>query len=208
MITSDIHLHFLSGASGDPLFWQAVAQQLPAFASNITLQHYPAFSGYPNPERIQSFDQLCTWTLQQIQQPSIIIAQSMGGIFAIQAALQHPNLVQALVLCATSGGIDLQQFEVTDWREEYQLNLTDVPDWFVNAKVDLSPELPKIKLPVLLLWGDYDSISPISIGQYLQQQLPNAQLKIISGGQHNFAKVHAKQVAQYIDIFIQSLIKK
>jgi pimeloyl-ACP methyl ester carboxylesterase len=58
----------------------------------------------------------------------------MGGIFAVQAALQKPEQVQALVLVATSGGIDLSPFQVADWREDYQQSFT-VPDWFVSASV-------------------------------------------------------------------------
>ncbi|MFU8927872.1 alpha/beta fold hydrolase [Acinetobacter puyangensis] len=201
-MTSQPHLHFLAGASGDPCFWQAVADQLQPDYPHYCLQAYPAFAGHANPQNIQSFDALCRWVVDQIQQPSIVIAQSMGGIFAIQAALQKPQLIKALVLCATSGGLDLTPFQVKDWRQDYQQLLPDVPDWFIQAKVDLSPEFHRINIPVLLLWGDADEISPVSIAEYLQQQLPDPELHIIPSGQHDFAKIHADMVASYIQKFL------
>ena len=78
---------------------------------------YPSFGGYPDDMNVQSFESLQDYVLNQIQQPSVVIAQSMGGIFAVQAALKKPEQVQALVLVATSGGIDLSPFQVADWRE-------------------------------------------------------------------------------------------
>ena len=92
---------------------------------------YPSFGGYADDVDVQSFESLQAYVLNQIQQPSVVVAQSMGGIFAVQAALQKPDQVQALVLVATSGGIDLSPFQVADWREDYQQSFT-VPDWFVQ----------------------------------------------------------------------------
>lgn len=201
-MTPPLHLHFLAGASGNPSFWETVAHHLQSHHPDYTLQAYPAFAGHPNPQNIQNFDQLCCWVVDQIQQPSIVIAQSMGGIFAIQAALQKPHLIKALVLCATSGGLALTPFQVKDWRQDYQQLLPEVPDWFIQTHIDLSPEFHRINIPVLLLWGDADEISPVTIAEYLQQQLPHAELKIIPSGQHDFAKIHADIVASHIQNFL------
>lgn len=74
---------------------------------------YPSFGGYPDDVDVQSFEGLQAYVLNQTQQPSVVIVQSMGGIFAVQAALKKPEQVLALVLVATSGGIDLSFFR---WR--------------------------------------------------------------------------------------------
>ncbi len=197
------YLYFFPGAIGDRLFWQAVANLLVQDFPKQTLQHYPAFAGQPNSEGIQNFNELSDWVVAQVQQPSVIIAQSMGGIFAIQAVLQQPALVQAVVLCATSGGIDLSAFSVSDWRQDYQQSVPDVPDWFMQAQVDLSPDLSSIDIPVLLLWGDDDTISPVTVGQYLAQQLPHATLQVVAHGQHDFAQTHAELVAAQIRVFLR-----
>ena len=165
---------------------------------------YPSFGGYPDEMKVQSFEDLQDYVLNQIQQPSVVVAQSMGGIFAVQAALQKPEQVQALVLVATSGGIDLSPFQVADWREDYQQSFT-VPDWFVQHQSDLTGSLERIQCPVLLIWGDADPISPVAVGRSLHRQIPHAELHIVSQGQHDLAYVHAEHVAQLIQNFLVKL---
>lgn len=165
---------------------------------------YPSFGDYPDDVDVQNFEDLQDDVLNQIQQPSVVVAQSMGGIFAVQAALKKPEQVQALVLVATSGGIDLSSFQVADWREDYQQSFT-VPDWFVQHQSDLTDSLERIQCPVLLIWGDVDPISPVAVGQFLHRQIPHAELHIVSQGQHDLAYVHAEHVTQLIQNFLAKL---
>ncbi|MFN3291608.1 MAG: alpha/beta fold hydrolase [Acinetobacter sp.] len=197
-----MNLIFLPGASGNTTFWQPVIQRLPQDDSSMVIA-YPSFGAYPDDVDVQSFEDLQAYVLNQIQQPSLVVAQSMGGIFAVQAALK-PEQVQALVLVATSGGIDLSPFQVTDWREDYQQSFT-VPDWFVQHQSDLTSSLERIQCPVLLIWGDADPISPVAVGQALHRQIPHAELHIVSQGQHDLAYVHAEHVAQLIQNFLVKL---
>ena len=129
----------------------------------------------------------------------------MGGIFAVQAALQKPDLVDALVLVATSGGVDLSSFNVADWRQDYQQTF-DVPDWFVQPQVYLDNLLYKIECPVLLIWGDADPISPVAIGQYLHGKIILSELHVIQQGQHDLAQLHADQVAFLLQAFIEKIM--
>ena len=202
------NLIFLPGASGNIEFWQPVISLSSSYYTKYIIA-YPEFGGVPAQADIQNFDDLQQYVIHSIndlshQQPSIVVAQSMGGIFAVQTALKHPEQVKALVLVATSGGIDLSPFHVVDWREDYQLNFS-VPDWFVNHRSALDHELNKIQCPVLLIWGDQDLISPVSVGRYLEKQFKQARLEIIEGGQHDLAFEYAEQVADLIEGFIQSI---
>lgn len=131
-----------------------------------------------------------------------LIAQSMGGIFAVQAALRFPELIKALVLVATSGGIDLSGFDVLDWRQDYQLTYA-IPHWFVGHHECLDDELSKIECPILLIWGDQDQISPVRVGQYLASKFRNAELHVIQNGQHDLAAVYAHDVAKLIQAFLE-----
>ena len=132
-------------------------------------------------------------------------AQSMGGIFAVQAALKKSKLVQGLVLIATSGGIDLSSFNVQDWRSAYQASFLNHPNWFVTAQADYLVQLSEIQAPVLLLWGDSDPISPVEVGQYLKQQFKNASLHIIHGGDHLFAEQYVSETAQLVCEYLKHL---
>lgn len=200
-----MNLTFLPGASGNTAFWQDVIQYL-TLEIETTVIAFPSFGGHPNHVGVKSFEDLQHYVLGQIQQDSVLIAQSMGGIFAVQAALQQPEQVRALVLVATSGGIDLSAFEVADWRKDDQLNFT-VPDWFVQHRIHLDAALEKISCPVLLIWGDSDLISPVAIGQYLHENIVHSELYVIENGQHDLAQVYAEQVSVLIENFLIRKIK-
>lgn len=196
-------LLFLPGASGSTEFWQPVMQMLPEQYIK-TVVAYSGFGGHSLNSSIQNFDDLQADVLSQIYEPTLVVAQSMGGIFAVQAALQKPEWVQGLVLVATSGGIDLSPFDVADWRQDYQLSF-DVPDWFVEHQSHLDGRLAEIECPVLLIWGENDSISPVPVGQYLQSQLVNSDLYIVEHGQHDLANAYVDQVVELIKKLIRKI---
>lgn len=199
-------LIFLPGASGSRSFWVLLIEHLSNYSicekalKNVIA--YPEFDGDPPHPEVNSFHDLQDYVLKQIQEPSIVIAQSMGGIFAVQAALQKPKDIQALVLIATSGGIDLSPFDVADWRQNYQKQF-QVPSWFVDHQQSLDDELHQIQCPILLIWGDDDSISPVAVGQYLKSKFKYAQLYIIEHGQHDLANVYASEVGVLIAQFVK-----
>ena len=57
-------------------------------------------------------------------------------------------------------------------------------------------------MPILLLWGDQDPISPLAVGEFLQQQFPQAVLKIVHDGDHLFLETHADQAAEHIAAYL------
>ena len=52
------------------------------------------------------------------------------------------------------------------------------------AELDLRPELPKVKMPVLVLVGEHDEATPPPMSHELAALLPDARLKIIPGCAH------------------------
>jgi 3-oxoadipate enol-lactonase len=52
------------------------------------------------------------------------------------------------------------------------------------AELDLRPELPKVKVPVLVLVGEHDEATPPPMSHELAALLPNARLKILAGCAH------------------------
>jgi poly(3-hydroxyoctanoate) depolymerase len=59
-------------------------------------------------------------------------------------------------------------------------------------------------MPVLLLWGDADPISPVSVGQRLAALLPRAELMVVNGGTHDLVVERAVDVVPYIDQHLAS----
>ena len=63
-----------------------------------------------------------------------------------------------------------------DWRRDFASANPNVPRWFLDDRTDLTTRLGELQMPVLLLWGDADPISPIRVGQHLAELLPCAEL--------------------------------
>ncbi len=198
-------LIFLPGAGGSLEFWKPVSDLL-VHAAPRKLFGWPGFGSVPNDPRVNGIDDLVARVVSELDQPSALIAQSMGGVIAVQAALQRPNAVTHLVLVVTSGGIDVSDLRAEDWRPAFVAANPSFPRWFVDFKADLSTDLRAIRVPVLLLWGDADPISPVAVGTRLQALLPQARMHVFEGGEHDLANRLAPSVASLIDKHLSDAI--
>jgi pimeloyl-ACP methyl ester carboxylesterase len=52
------------------------------------------------------------------------------------------------------------------------------------AHADTRDLLPNIRVPTLLVWGDADARSPITVAKQFHQAIPGAKLVVISGAGH------------------------
>ncbi|WP_296945179.1 alpha/beta fold hydrolase [uncultured Massilia sp.] len=191
-------LLFLPGALGRTEAWQPVADALAFTAQHVHLS-WPGFGGTAPDASIRGIDDLAGRVAAAIDRPSALLAQSMGGVVAVLAALQRPELVTHLVLSATSGGMDLAPLGAQDWRPMVRASHPDLPDWFLRSTDDLTARLPALRMPVLLLWGDADPISPVAAGERLQALLPDARLHVLAGAGHDLVETRAAEVARLVD---------
>ncbi len=191
-------LLFLPGASGNAGFWLPLARQLRHPAERIHLG-WPGFGDTPPDPEVNGFDDLLALVLARLDRPSALIAQSMGGVLALRAALTRPERITHLVLCATSGGLPVAALGAEDWRAAFQAAHPQWPDWFATDRTDLTDRLPALSQPVLLLWGEVDPLSPVTVGKRLEALLPNARLQVIQGGDHDLGLLQAERVAPLID---------
>jgi pimeloyl-ACP methyl ester carboxylesterase len=199
-------LIFLPGVSGDTTFWRPVGDLLTHPGVRVHLG-WPGFGPTPAAPDVKGIDDLVALVLGEIDQPTALVAQSMGGVIAIRATLARPQLVTHLVLTATSGGIDTTGLDVSDWRPAFIRANPNFPAWFINYKPNLAVDLGGIAAPALLLWGDADPISPVAVGRRLAELLPNAELHVIPGGNHDLAQVHALRVAPLIDAHLKTVME-
>lgn len=87
----------------------------------------------------------------------VLVGPSLGGGFAVSYSLAHQKRVQSLVL--VSPALRLGEKE--------------------------SEELSSLEMPVLLLWGDADTLSPAEdLGKQLKGLIPRARLLIVKGAGH------------------------
>lgn len=194
---------FLPGASGNTQFWYPVAE---ALETSIAADHmgWPGFGNTPAKPNVTCLEHLAALAITKIDRPVALVAQSMGGVVAVHIALERPDLVTHLVLAVTSGGLNLPALGAMDWRPAFESDNPNLPRWFLDDRTDLSARLHELQLPVLLLWGGVDPISPITVGQRLAQLIPHAKLEVFPEAGHDLGHTHAKAVAQLIDKHIGS----
>ncbi|WP_341677021.1 alpha/beta fold hydrolase [Niveibacterium sp. SC-1] len=191
-------LLFLPGALGRTGFWQPVAARMAHPAEHHFLG-WPGFGDEPADPAVRGLDDLVTRVITRIDRPTALIAQSMGGLIAMRAALEKSEWVTHLVLSATSGGIDVAALGGAEWREAFQAANPQLPRWFADRHEDLSARLPAMQAPTLLLWGGVDAISPLRVGERLRALLPDAVLHYFPRGEHDLVRTHAEAVAGLID---------
>jgi pimeloyl-ACP methyl ester carboxylesterase len=200
MTNADTKTLFLPGAGGSALFWNEIAQ---IAGIEGTFFAWPGLGDEPADAQTNSLDDLATMVLGHITSPVDIVAQSMGGVVAIKVALAMPKMVRRLVLTVTSGGLPMEEYGGSCWRADYFATYPLAASWIADPIEDLSQRIPSIQAPTLLLWGDADPISPVAVGERLQNLMPNAHLRVLAGAGHDLAQTHAEAVAEAIQRHLQ-----
>lgn len=193
----DHKLIFLPGAGGRADFWQPMSTGLRGIGQHI-LMEWPGLGDVPAQPAIQDMSDLVNLTMLQMDAPCALIAQSLGGVIAMKAALMRPEVVTHFVLSVTSGGIALDDLDAEDWRPAYFKAYPDAPRWLAQATEDLAESITSLDIPTLLIWGDQDPISPVAAGYRLQSLLKSSRLHVVQGGQHNLANAHAAELAPLV----------
>lgn len=195
---------FLPGASGNRELWRRVGEGLSHPGPRV-YWGWPGFGGLPNDPSVTGLTDLVERVVKAISGPTVLFAQSMGGVIALRTALAVPHHVRALVLSVTSGGIDVASLGAVDWRPQMAAEDPTLPGWFLEARDDLSAELSRLRIPTLLLWGDADPISPPAVGRRLSELLPRSELVIVPGGDHSLAHERAHDVLPHIERHLRGI---
>jgi poly(3-hydroxyoctanoate) depolymerase len=191
-------LMFLPGASGNRELWRRVSDGLSHPGPRV-FWGWPGFGGMSSDPSVSGLSDLVARVVGAISGPTVLFAQSMGGVIALRTALAVPDRIRALVLSVTSGGIDLASLGAVDWRPQMFAEDPTLPRWFLDARDDLTAELGQLQIPTLLLWGDNDPISPPAVGRRLAELLPRAELLVVPGGEHDLADTRAADVLPHIE---------
>lgn len=195
-------LAFFPGAGGRVQNLRPIADRLAPRRATV-LCEYPGLGGVaPNPE-LRTLADLQRYLLSSLPERFDLVTMSMGGVLALRIALEHPARVRKLTLLATSGGVNVAALGGIDWRENFRRVQPSAPDWFVEDRSDVTPELGRITQPTLLIYGDDDLIAPVEVGQLLQRQLPNAQLEVIPGADHDLELNHPLLIASLIEAHLR-----
>ncbi len=168
----------------------------------------------------------------QIKQPVCYVGHSAGGLLGLQFTLNYPDLVDRMMLIATSACIQLhpdflhqavtgawdysalEQSFAPDIPEdvkklvlnEFQyLRLpSDAQDFMDLSNLDLRPVLSYLKMPISIVTGDDDVIISPRKSKLLQRDLPEADLVIVPGGGHYVQVEQAAIVTTVLTKFLQT----
>jgi len=189
---------FLPGAVGDADFWRPIGERLPG-AWIKKYFNWPGLGHQAAQPSVSGLEDLVRLVEESLgAQPVDLVAQSMGGVIALRVALKHPKKVRRLVLAATSGGVDVAGLGGVDWRPAYLKEFPEAAVWITDPPPNLARQLGALTQPTLLLWGDADPISPVAVGEMLQQLLPRATFRMVEGGDHGFVAERAAETAPMI----------
>lgn len=174
--------------------------------------------------------------LDALAMPTVVIGHSMGGAIVLLVALQRPKNLVGLGLVSTGARLKVHpqilelcqiDFEkavelVVSWafaeqadpalrdkaREQMRRNGRDAlyRDFASCNTFDVTARLSEITVPALVLCGNEDKLTPVKYSAYLQQNIPNAQLKIIDGAGHMVMLEQPQMVNQALREFCARLL--
>ena len=73
---------------------------------------------------------------------------------------------------------------------------------------NLRTELPKIDIPVNLIWGKNDIITPLFVAEEFEKLIPNSTLNVIDECGHAPMMEHSDQFNKILEQFLNNIIKK
>jgi pimeloyl-ACP methyl ester carboxylesterase len=191
------------GGGGRSSFWRPVADRLWRRGAPIVFG-YPGFGDAPPDPTLKSLPDLYEALLSVLPPRFHLVAQSMGNVLALRAALEHPGRVASLVLCAVSGGIDVRGLGGAEWRESLRADQPHAPSWFIDDRSDFTDRLATLEIPALVIAGEHDPLSPVRVGEFLRDRLPSATLIVVAGGTHAMAHDEPDRIAALIEPFLRA----
>jgi len=166
-----------------------------------------------------------------IERP-IIAGHSLGGAIALMLALTHGEALSGLILCGTGGRLrvhpslleaahenpeacklQLTRLAVAPQHEEQlvpRLLQESDPgsvrmlyrDLLACDHFDVMSRLAEIRLPTLILTGQEDRLTPPKYAQYMQQQIPDSSLHLLSEAGHYLMREQTAACGQAIEAWL------
>lgn len=163
---------------------------------------------------------------------AVFVGHSMGGAIALQLGADAPQRTAGLILIGTGATLPVSPFilenilsnkqtiieKINQWSWARETNpamqalglkaLKAVPaeiihgDYTACHHFDLRDSLANIHLPVLVIGGTLDKMTPMAASQFLVDNLPEATLKIVEGGGHWMMLEQTKVVAGYVSAWL------
>jgi pimeloyl-ACP methyl ester carboxylesterase len=202
---------FLHGAGGSSHVWRnQIEAEVPGYMQVAVDLPGHARSEGKGAERVEDYrDFVQAFVKAAGWERLVLCGHSMGGAITQAFALAYPHLLQAIILVGTGarlrvapevldaakrGGnlIDMAYAPSTDRRlvkeaeKEYLLTEPEVRsrDFLACDGFDIMERVAAIEVPALIVCGEEDRLTPVKYSRYLEERLPDAELRLIPEAGH------------------------
>lgn len=146
------------------------------------------------------------FTLKYPEKVSRLILIDSGGIQHIQHNEWYTRLKRFIFMFLSKVGKKIVNHNlardliyklagVSDYKEAGPL----MRETMINLiSIDLKPELKKITVPTLIIWGAKDKITPLSDGKLMNKLIPNSKLYVVGQTRHSPQFTHPEEVCAKI----------
>ncbi len=158
---------------------------------------------------------------------AILIGHSSGGKIALAYALKYPKKVKQLILIDSAGvyhkelPIRIKRFifkKIAKWGKKLTSSKT-IKDLLYKLigesdynkatplmkqtmqnliSYDLTPKLSQIKVPTLIIWGEFDKTTPLFDGRLMHKLISGSKFHIIKQAKHSPMFTHPDSVTKII----------
>ena len=135
---------------------------------------------------------------------------SLGGILALNYAIDYPEKVKSLVLIGTPHKVPKIMFSIQNVifkflpKSLFETMAFNKKDTFILGntmkKLDFSNKVHKVQSPTLIICGDKDSAN-IKSAYYLAKNIKNAKLEIMKNTGHIINEENPKELSKLLNNF-------
>lgn len=153
-----------------------------------------------------SFSEYCN----KIEGKIDLCGLSLGGILALNFAIDYPDKVKSLVLIGTPHKVPKVMFSIQNiifkflTKNMFNTMAFNKKDTFILGKtmknLDFSNRVQNIKCPTLIICGENDSAN-IKSAYYLAENIENAKLEIMKNTGHIINEENPKELAKTLTEF-------
>jgi pimeloyl-ACP methyl ester carboxylesterase len=180
-------------------------------------------------------DDLYNFTQKLNIKPFTLVGHSLGGMAAMEFALDHPEKVSKLVLVSTSaktasslriplqvlihalpygifadGSVDFKYYKPSKQiKAEAVDRALRTPKYAACeclrefcTNYDIRDRVSNIKVPTLIIVGDKDTSTPVTLSRYLRREIEGSRLAIVPDSKHMPMIEREDMVNEVIDEFI------
>jgi 2-hydroxy-6-oxonona-2,4-dienedioate hydrolase len=206
-------LHGLFGALSN---WDSVQALMAQYSKPIALS-FPLLSAHRSEVKVKSLAVYTEYFVRSRQfAPVALCGNSLGGHVALRLCLAAPELVDCLILTATSGlyehsvdslpvrpGYEFVREHMEKVFHNQEFVTEEAIGEIVNILEDRSRVLNLIHAaPTLLLWGENDFVTSMDVAEMFHKLIPNSQLVSIKNCGHAPMIEHPEWFAEEVKKFL------